>query len=421
MNNMTHNQSFRKQSDTRAPRRSHGLALIVALAFILIALLAPATQSQGVTGRAYLPVQSKPPDFAAIPLGQGFNLVTAITHAGDDRLFIAEQAGRIKILHPDGRITLFLDIANQVISNKGEYGFFDVAFHPGYKDPSSPGYGLFYVTYTTGYDIDFDHRDVRTILSRFRVSDNPDVADRASETIIMREKQSFDVHKGGDMDFDPRDNMLYVGVGEDRLLLIAQSDKSPKGKIVRFNVDLVPPDFVGDYSGQMSDEIWAFGLRNPWRIDVDEMGNNIYVGDVGDQRWEEVNLVPMLVKGYNYGWPCMEGPERIPEANDIPECKRNFQAAIDQYPHRDGLGRCAVIGGKVYRPEFNRDDNRFVYGDMCTREIFSLLFTNGAWQRTLMARLDTFPLLTTFGEDRHGNLYLGTVNPNGPIFRLFFR
>ncbi|MEZ4518024.1 MAG: PQQ-dependent sugar dehydrogenase [Chloroflexota bacterium] len=163
-------------------------------------------------------------------MGSGFNEVTAITHAGDDRLFVAEQAGRIKILHPDGRITLFLDISDKVISDKGEYGFYDVAFHPGYNDPTSPGYGLFYVTYTTGYDIDFDHRDVRTILSRFRVSADPDVADRSSEAILMREKQSFDVHKGGGMDFDKRDNMLYVGFGEDRLLLIAQDVHLTQGQ-----------------------------------------------------------------------------------------------------------------------------------------------------------------------------------------------
>jgi glucose/arabinose dehydrogenase len=399
-------------------RRRVARITVLGLAFILLAALVPLGRGQGAE-RSYLPVQTyDPPRFQAIPLGQDFNLVTSITHAGDDRLFIAERAGRIKILHPDGRITVFLDITNQVISSRGEYGFFDVAFHPGYTDPNSPGYGLFYVIYTTGYDIDFDNRDVRTILSRFRVSSNPDVADRASETIIMREKQSFDVHKGGGMDFDKRNNMLYVGVGEDRLLLIAQDSRSPKGKVVRFDVDRVPSDFVGDFSGQISDEIWAYGLRNPWRIDVDELGNNIYVGEVGDQRWEEVNLVPLQVNGYNYGWPCMEGPERIPEANDIPQCQTNFQPAIDQYPHRDGLGRCAVIGGKVYRPAFNINDNRFIFGDMCTREVFSLLRVNGVWERTPMARLDTLALFSTFGEDRDGTLYLGTVADNGPIYRL---
>lgn len=391
--------------------------LIVALPMILIVLIAPLSSGQGSAYKSYLPVQTDdPPRFKATPIGSGFNLVTAITHAGDDRLFVAEQAGRIKILHPDGRITTFLDITGQVLSDKGEYGFYDVAFHPGYADPDSPGFGFFYVTYTTGYDIDFDNRDVRTIMSRFRVSGNPDVADRQSEVILFREKQSFDVHKGGELDFDKTDNMLYMGVGEDRLLLIAQSDKSPKGKIVRFEVDKVPADATGD--AILSDEIWAYGLRNPWRFDVDELGTSIYVGDVGDLLWEEVNLVPLRVKGYNYGWPCMEGPDRIPEANDIPACQQNFQPAIDLYAHRDGSGRCAVIGGKVYRPAHNIGDNRFFYGDMCTREIFSLLRVDGVWERTAVATLTELALLTTFGEDRHGTLYLGTVADNGPIYRL---
>ncbi len=394
-------------------------AVVLAAAFVIVAALVPMAASQSANSRVYLPgVISASTDFAAAPLGDGFSTVTAITHAGDNRLFIGEQAGRIKILHPDGRISLFLDITDHVISNKGEYGFFDIAFHPGYTDPASPGFGFFYVTYTTGYDIDFDHRDVRTIMSRFRVSADPDVADKSSEVILMREKQSFDVHKGGGLDFDKRNNMLYMGVGEDRLLLIAQSDRSPKGKVVRFNVDEAPADAVGD--AILSEQIWAFGLRNPWRIDVDELGNNIYVGDVGDALWEEVNLVPLLVEGFNYGWPCMEGPERIPEANDIPECKGNFQAAIDQYPHRDGLGRCAIIGGKVYRPEFNINDNRYLFGDMCTSEVFSLLRIDGVWQRTPLARLDNLGLLSTFGEDRHGNIYVGTLTQGAPVYRLYF-
>ncbi|MEZ4518022.1 MAG: hypothetical protein R3C44_14785 [Chloroflexota bacterium] len=117
----------------------------------------------------------------------------------------------------------------------------------------------------------------------------------------------------------------------------------------------------------------------------------------------------------------MEGPVRIPEANDIPECKTQFQPAVDQYEHRDGSGRCAVIGGKVYRPVFNPADNRYIFGDLCTREVFSLLFTDGVWHRTDMARLDNLDALSTFGEDRLGNIYLGTLGENVPIYRLFFQ
>ena len=387
--------------------------LSLAAVMIIMAALTTTTKSQGSSNSVYLPsLVSQPTGFAAVPMGDNFSVVTAVTHAGDDRLFIAEQPGRIKILHPDGRITIFLDITSRVISNRGEYGFYDVDFHPGYADPSSPGYGYFYVMYTTGYDIDFDHRDVHTIVSRFHVSADPDVADPTSETIYMQVTQSFDVHKGGGMDFDRDTDMLYIGVGEDRLLLVAQDDKTPKGKVVRLDVNdpLAKP------------EIWGYGFRNPWRLDVDELGKQIYVGDVGDSLWEEVDLMPLGLAGYNYGWPCMEGPYRIPEANEIqmlPQCKRGFELPIYNYEHRDGSGRCAIIGGYVYRPDFNINDNRYIFGDLCTREIASIYPVNGVWERTPIAQLEDLDPLSTFGEDRFGNIYLGTLSPSGPIYRLY--
>ncbi len=353
------------------------------------------------------------------PAGGGFNSVTEVTHAGDGRLFVAERAGVVKILHPDGTINVFLDIRHQVISHRGEYGFYDIAFHPDYADPSAPAYGLFYVTYTTGFD-DGNTLDVDFIVSRFRVSADPNVADRATEAILLKEEQSFDVHKGGGMDFDPRDHMLYVGMGDDRLLAIAQSDRSPKGKIIRLPVDKVPPDLVGNAYGYLSDEIWALGLRNPWRIDVDPLSNQIFVGEVGDALWEEVNIVPLSVKGFNYGWPCMEGPLVIPEATDMPECESPwlFRRAVHEYPHKDGSGRCAIIGGQVNRPYYDPTDNRYIFADMCTKELFALAHDAGVWQRELLGVLDDY-LITAIGEDVQGVQYVGTMNPSGPIYRLY--
>lgn len=396
------------------------LAIILVLVMLISRLSPAAAVNSGTkqSTQAFVPLTFGAPAFSLIPVGSGFSLVTDVTHAGDDRLFIAERAGRVLILHPDGRITTFLDIRNQVISNRGEYGFFDITFHPGYRDPASPGYGYFYVSYTTGFD-DGVTLDVTTHIDRFQISANPDIADPASQTTIFKEKQGFSVHKGGGMDFDPRDDQLYVGMGDDRQLLIAQSDRSPKGKIFRLDVNKVPRDVVGDGSSYVSKEIWAFGLRNPWRIDVDPLSDSIYVGEVGDQLWEEINLVPLAIKGYNYGWPCMEGPVVIPEANDIPECKSpsNFVRAIHEYAHRDGSNRCAVIGGKVNRPVNNPNDGRFIFADMCTREIFSLTYDQGTWQRDLLGIHDG-ELITTIGEDRYGNLYIGTTAESGPIFRL---
>jgi glucose/arabinose dehydrogenase len=393
------------------------VVLAVVLGLILpVAVLGARSQQ---TKRTFFPVAIGRPAFSMTPVGSGFTSVTEVTHAGDNRLFVAEQAGVVKILHPDGHITIFLDIRDKVISHRGEYGFFDIAFHPEYANPSAPGYGLFYVTYTSGFD-DGVTLEVDFLISRFRVSADPNIADRATEAILLKEEQSFDVHKGGGMEFDPRDHMLYVGMGDDRLLLIAQSNKSPKGKIIRLAVDKVPPDFVGDGRVFLSDEIWAFGLRNPWRIDVDPLSNQIFVGEVGDALWEEVNVVPLGLKGLNYGWPCMEGPHIIPEANDIPECESPwlFKRAIHEYPHQDGSGRCAIIGGKVNRPYYAPTDNRFIFADMCTKEVFALAGNAGVWERTLLGVLDDY-LISTIGEDVQGVQYIGTLNPAGPIYRLY--
>jgi hypothetical protein len=161
-------------------------------------------------------------------------------------------------------------------------------------------------------------------------------------------------------------------------------------------------------------------LRNPWRIDVDPLSETIFVGEVGDQLWEEVNIVPLSVKGFNFGWPCMEGPVIIPEANDIPECKNpnNFARAIHEYAHRDGSNRCAIIGGKVNRPVGNPNDGRYIFADMCTREVFSLAYDAGGWERTLLGILND-ELISTIGEDRYGYQYIGTTAESGPIYRLY--
>ena len=394
--------------------------LLIGLAALLIIVARATSAEDTATHRAYLPIAAGKPSFGVAPLGSGFNQVTEVTHAGDDRLFVAERAGVVKVLHPDGHVTTFLDIRNRVISHSGEYGFFDVAFHPGYSDPSSPGHGYFYVSYTTGSD-DGVIINVHFVVSRFRVSADPNVADPASEVILQYEKQSFNVHKGGGMEFDPRDNMLYVGMGDDRLLLIAQSDNSPKGKISRLDVDEVDTALSQGRSPlTISEEHWVYGLRNPWRFDIDHVGGGIFIGEVGDYLWEEINLAPLSVKGYNFGWPCMEGGFVFPETNEVPQCQSPslFKRAIHEYPHKDGSGRCAVIGGKVNRPAHNPNDGRYIFTDMCSRQVFALVRDgSGVWQRTLLGVAET-DMINIIGEDRLGYLYLGTASESAPIYRL---
>ena len=404
---------------------------LLALLVLLLLAGAPATSATGNAQgdsphRAFVPLTAGKAAFSATPLPGIFNQVTAITHAGDDRLFVAEREGRIKIIHPDGRASVFLDIRHRVISDRGEYGFYDLAFHPGYKDPTSPGYGFFYVSFTSGADSrtagDAAAVDVDLVVSRFRVSANPDAADANSEVILIAEPQTDDIHKGGAMEFDPRDSRLYVGIGDDFKNLSAQEAGSIKGKIVRLTVDDVPRDAPPGQQAAVAIEMFAGGLRNPWRLDVDPLGNQLFIGDVGDADWEEVNRVALNAPGANFGWPCLEGPLVKPQFANAAACQdpSRFTAPIHAYSHRDaGNNRCVIIGGKVNRPAHNRADGRFIFADLCSREVFALgLDVDGTWRRGLLGVVGDFPI-NTIGEDRHGYQYIGTGAEAGAIYRLY--
>lgn len=393
------------------PLRPILLAAVLLLAYLFMQSLAARAQ-QAYT--AFLPAIIGRPAFAAIPFGADFDQVTAVTHADDARLFIVERAGRVKILHPDGRITLFLDAAARVLADAGEYGLYDLAFHPGYGDPASPGHGFFYLSYTGRH-----LGQVRFFVSRFQVSADPDAANPNSEAWLMKEEQDYSWHKGGELEFDPADAMLYVGLGDDKQPLEAQNTRSPKGKIVRLRVDAVPPAATGDATSYLSDEVWALGLRNPWRFHLDAATGQLYVGDVGEQRWEEINLMAVAGRYTNFGWPCLEGPFADPLFEEYAECDSAGGMAQPILAYDHSGGRCAVIAGKVYRPATNPHDGRFIYGDLCTRELSALARVGGQWASARLGALDTPDLLTTIGEDAAGNLYAGTAAAAGPIYRLF--
>ena len=400
------------------PWQRGATACLLTLSLALI-LASRAAAVGSATARVFVPLAAGKAAFSATPLGV-FNQATAITHAGDDRLFVAEREGRIKIIHPDGRTSVFLDIRHRVIATRGEYGFYDLAFHPDYADPAAPGYGFFYVSFTTKTGPAANAVDL--IVSRFRVSANPDLADPNSEAILIAEPQTDDIHKGGSMEFDPRDNRLYVGIGDDFKNVIAQDPTSLKGKLVRLAVDDVPRGLAGGQRASVAPEIWASGLRNPWRIDVDPVGDQILIGDVGDAHWEEVNRAPLSAPGTNFGWPCMEGPLVKPEFAGTAVCQNpaRFQRAVHEYSHRDeNNNRCVVIGGKVNRPSFNPTDGRYIFADMCSREVFALGYDpDGSWQRAMLGVVGD-DLIITIGEDRHGVQYVGTAAEAGAIYRLY--
>lgn len=390
------------------------------MALALLAAVIAAAQGQRAAqpaGMALIPLTIGQPVLTFTPVGDGFNSATEVTHAGDERLFVTELAGQIKVLHPDGRIDVFLDIRDRVYLGDGEYGLYDLAFHPDYADPAQPGYGYFYVAYTRQPEGD-PPADVPVVISRFRVSADPDAADPDSEVPLIVEPQDSEVHKGGALVFDPRDNMLYASMGEDLLHFIAQQSNSPKGKIIRLNVDRVPENPTGDIKEMAEMTIVAYGLRNPWRMDLDPQTNSLYIGDVGTARWEEINLLSLELASDNFGWPCMEGPFAHPDLVDDPRCKGTFTPPIYQYAHDDSTGNCAIIGGQVFRPDYNPGDGRYIYGDLCTRELFALAHVEGEWRSTLLGQ-QPYELFTAIGEGADGTLYLASYSENAPIYRLY--
>jgi len=271
----------------------------------------------------------------------------AITHAGDDRLFVVDQKGEINIVTADGTVLSdpFLNINSSVINIGGigdEKGLLGLVFHPDYATN-----GYFFVNYTN------NSGDTR--VSRFSVDPtDPNKADPSSEEPILTVSQPFGNHNGGDIAFGP-DGYLYIGLGDggaggdpgNR----SQNRQNLLGKMLRIDVDnglpyTIPSDnpFVGDAS--TLDEIWSIGLRNPWRYSFDRLTGDLYMGDVGQGDWEEISWQPgNSVGGENYGWRCREG---LVNFNTSSNCNDDFVKPIHVYASTSSVG-CSVTGGYVYR------------------------------------------------------------------------
>ncbi len=351
----------------------------------------------------------------------GLSQPLSIAHAGDARLFVIEKAGRIRIVRPNGTVdpVPYLDITARVGDSSGEMGLLGLAFHPDY---ASNGY--FYVNYTTTVD---DPR--RTRISRFTVSASPDVADPASEDVLLTVDQPASNHNAGDIHFGP-DGFLYIPLGDggaDRGT--AQDMGTVLGKILRLDVDTASgnADCYGsgtghytvpasnpylDGAGNSCDEIWAVGFRNPWRSSFDRATGDFYLGDVGDGSYEEIDLQPVSsLGGENYGWPCYEGnhvtswPGCGPSAHTLP---------IFEYTHSDG---CAVTGGYVYRGSaYPPLVGRYLLADYCTGYLWDLAPTDSGWQATKHTNEGSFGLVA-FGEDVAGELYVANIS-QGIVYHL---
>lgn len=355
---------------------------------------------------------AQPPPLELTELARGLPQPTAITHAGDDRLFITLQAGQVVIY--DGVSVLptpFLDIHNRVLSG-GEQGLLSVAFHPHYREN-----GFFFVHYTAG--------NGDSIIARYQRSANdPNLALAGSERLLLRIAQPFVNHNGGQLQFGP-DGYLYIGMGDGGSgfdpLCNAQKDDTFLGKMLRIDVDQnvnTPPYYAVPLTnphrgpGLPLDEIWSEGLRNPWRFSFDRQRGDLYIGDVGQRAIEEVSFQPASSQGgENYGWKVMEGSQCVPALDGcptLPPCGDPvYKRPILEYGHDQG--RCAVTGGYVYRGgRIPALVGHYVYGDYCTGTLWAAKKNGPSWDNFQLQ--PEVPILTSFGEDQDGELYLVASN-----------
>ncbi len=347
------------------------------------------------SGYRWVPVYSglvQPVDFASPP--------------GDpEKIAIVEQGGTIKLLESGGITGVFLDIRDRVSAAASEQGLLGLAFHPDYPDNR-----YFFVNYTD--------RNGDTVIARFTAGSDGLSSDPASEKQLLRVDQPYDNHNGGGLAFGP-DGYLYIALGDGGSAgdpqNYGQNKNSLLGKVLRIDVNsldgyAIPPDnpFV---SGGGLPEIWAYGLRNPWKISFDPSNGDLWIADVGQRLWEEVNLLPAGSKGgMNLGWNIKEGNH--PYNTNLSD-PGNLTFPIFEYDHNTG---CSITGGAVYRGE-NMPEWQGVYffGDFCQGTIFGLERTSAGANVELISRLNA--TISSFGVDGAGELYV-LDHGNGTVYRF---
>ncbi len=326
---------------------------------------------------------------------------------GTGRMFVLEQPGRIRVVE-NGQLLLmpYLDITDRVGSAGNEQGLLGLAFHPDFKD-----HPYFYVNYT---DLNGN-----TVIARFLASG--DVADPRSEKDILHVPQPYPNHNGGGMVFGP-DGYLYIGLGDGG----SQGDPNDNGqntnvllgKLLRIDVDHGDPYAIplGNpfVNGGGRPEIWAYGLRNPWRFSFARNTDDLYIADVGQDLWEEVDVALGNPPGLNYGWNYYEGMH--PYAGQ-PPAGLKVTMPVAEYSHAEG--GCAIIGGYVYAGRMSEWRGIYFYGDNCSGKVWGLLNTSdppssAGWQSQLL--FQTRASITSFGQDPAGEIYL--ADRAGTIYRL---
>ena len=344
----------------------------------------------------------------------GLSNPLGIASAGDSRLFIVERGGRIKIYNGSGILpTPFLDVSGLVTTSGFEQGLLGLAFHPDY--PATP---YFFVIYTPPSG--------NVVLARYSVSGDPNIANSGSGVILRSiAHPGASNHNGGQLAFGP-DGYLYAAIGDGGMGQSANAQLLTNylGKILRLDVDqnvntppyyAIPPSnpFAGATPGL--DEIWSYGLRNPWRFSFDRADGDLLIADVGEGSIEEIDYQPNGDPGgRNYGWDVMEGSSCA--GGGPPGCGHaSLVKPILEYDHSGG--NCSVTGGYVYRGAVTAYHGTYTYGDFCSGIIWAATPNSPQWNSTQV--LDTGYFISSFGEDQNGELYLADYF-GGTIQRLVF-
>lgn len=336
----------------------------------------------------------------------GFTNPVDIAHAGDERLFIVEQEGLIKILNADGTTngTPFLDVSS-LISTGGERGLLGLAFHPEYETN-----GYFYVNYTD--------TDGNTVIARYtRNTEDENVADATTAQTLLGIDQPFSNHNGGCLRFGP-DGYLYIAMGDGGdagdPFNNSQNINSLLGKMLRIDVDGTAPYSIPEgnpYVGiDGADEIWAVGLRNPWKFSFNRNNGDLWIADVGQNEIEEIDKTAGDVAGANYGWRCFEGSETYnSEGCSLVEM---YLPPFAEYTHND-TGGCSITGGYLYTGStYTAFTGKYFFADYCSNDI-GMASADGTltWAEGFSGNF------STFGEDIDGELYIAGKN-NGTVYKI---
>ncbi len=361
--------------------------------------------------RADTPKFARAEVIKAVVAGDGFEQPLFLCSApGDARLFVVEQPGRIRWIE-GGRPSkeVFLDLTDRVKAG-GERGLLGLAFHPAYASN-----GLLYVNYTD--------RDGDTQVERFTVRADRNTADRATAKRILTVDQPFANHNGGMVAFG-LDGMLYIGMGDGGAggdpMGHGQNSRSHLGKMLRLDVDRGDPYAIPDgnpFKGRPQAgraEIWAMGLRNPWRFSFDHVAKRLIIGDVGQNKWEELDVVDASAPGLNYGWSVREGSHGFGLPRPRPA---NLVEPALEYDHDDG---CSVTGGYAYRGKAMPTlAGTIFFSDYCRGWLRSFRWDGAKASEPREWSVGTLGSVTSFGEDGDGELYV--VTHEGRIWKLAAR